>query len=97
MSDEPITQRDLINAVQAATLNTQITNLVKDVSELKQSVESDVQALAKRIEDHDKAHESERATREARHSANLRWAIGLAVTLLASNGGVIAIVITHLH
>lgn len=86
MNDAPITQQDLAAAVQSATLSAQLTGLVKDVSDLRRD-----------FSDHEKAHEDERKTREQRHSANLRWAIGLAVTLLASNGGVIAIVITHLH
>lgn len=65
-------------------VSVQLAQVIKDVGRLEKS-----------LEDHEEKHDREAALRTARHQANIRWAIGLAVALLTSNGGIIWAVVTH--
>lgn len=58
------------------TIQTQLTEVVKDVTELKSEVNS-------RFAEHQRQHEREQADR----AVNRRWGIGLAVAVLAAVGG----------
>jgi hypothetical protein len=75
VTDEPITQRDLMNAVQDATLATQITTVVRDIAELKTGVTRDIAELRSERrawqDSHEAAHREDEKTRSAQRSADL--------------------------
>lgn len=58
------------------TIQAQLTEVVKDVTELKGEMNS-------RFREHQRQHEAEQADR----ASNRRWGIGLAVAILGAIGG----------
>lgn len=83
MSDDaPITQRDLVNAVQGATLAVQVAELAKDVGELN-----------RRIEGHERTHEQEKADTATRRRADRRWRIGAAIAAVGGFATLLAAVL----
>lgn len=88
MADEWVTQREL-DQLRAeviriddhgtrgvGTIQAQLTEVVKDVTELKGEMNS-------RFREHQQQHEREQSDR----AVNRRWGIGLAVTLFAAVAG----------
>ena len=88
MTDEYATQRELDQLRQeliriddhgtrgVAVVQTQLTDVIKDVLELKSEIN-------KRFEEHQRQHERDETTR----SSNRRWTLGFGVAVLAAIGG----------
>ena len=88
MSDEPASRREFDQLVTRVNLidehgtrgvgviQVQLTEVVKDVAKLESE-------MTTRFTEHQRQHDTEQANR----AANRRWAIGLAVALLAAIGG----------
>lgn len=97
MPDEYATRRELDQLRQelirmddhgtrgVSVVQSQLTDVIKDVLELKSEVN-------KRFADHQRLHERE----EDQRSANRRWALGFGVAILAAIGGLYPY-LAHLH
>jgi len=87
-ADAPVTQRELAAAVQAAQISTQMTEVIKDVAELR----AETRAWQER---HTRAHDSAESARQA----GRRWLIttGLAAAVGIAGLYPLVIALAHLH
>lgn len=89
MTNDPITQLDLANAVQNAGLAVQVAELIKDMG-----------ALNLRMDQHEKRHESEAAGVAADKQSARRFRITITLAAGATLSGMLALLVDiayHVH
>jgi len=75
--DDPVTQRDLANAVQGATLSVQLAEVIKDIADLRR----ETQAWQDKHEAQHVESETRRKEEARDRKSGRRWMIGTVISM----------------